>query len=66
MLFATAVAVHLYNRPFWPYYYLHFAVPVAWLTGYAVGELWKAAIEAVRRTPRRSFRGFGLARPHLS
>jgi hypothetical protein len=61
VLFATAIAVHLYHRPFWSYYYLHFAVPIAWLTGYAVGELWNVALEEVRRTPRLAFRGFGLA-----
>jgi 4-amino-4-deoxy-L-arabinose transferase-like glycosyltransferase len=61
-LFATALAVHLVHRPFWPYYYLHFAVPIAWLMGYAVGELWKAALDAVRRTkPRLSLWGTGLA-----
>lgn len=61
-LFATALVVHLVHRPFWSYYYLHFAVPVAWLTGYAVGELWKAALDAVRRTtPRLSLCGAGLA-----
>jgi len=43
VLFATALAVHLLYRPFWPFYYLHFALPVAWLTGYVAGELWKSA-----------------------
>jgi len=60
-LFATALAVHLVHRPFWPYYYLHFAVPIAWLAGYAVGESWKAALDRVRRTPRLSLWGAGLA-----
>ncbi|MBP1658964.1 MAG: rane protein of unknown function [Candidatus Aminicenantes bacterium] len=60
-LFATALAVHLFHRPFWPYYYLHFAVPVAWLTGFAVGESWKAAQAAARRTPRLSLGAAGLA-----
>ena len=61
-LFATALAVHLFHRPFWPYYYLHFALPVAWLTGYAVGELWQAVRAAVRRTtPRLTLYGAGLA-----
>ncbi|HEV2395229.1 MAG TPA: glycosyltransferase family 39 protein [Verrucomicrobiae bacterium] len=32
----TVMAIHLHHRPWWPYYYLHFAVPIAWLTGYAV------------------------------
>ena len=60
-LFATAAAVHLLYHPFWSYYYLHFAVPVAWLTGYAAGELWKMAGEALRSRPRPSLRGFGMA-----
>jgi hypothetical protein len=60
-LFVTAAAVHLNHRPYWPYYYLHFAVPIAWLTGYAVGELWKAAFQAVRSAPRLTFRGIALA-----
>ena len=42
-LLATAAAIHLLHRPYWPYYYLHFAVPIAWLTGLATAELGKAA-----------------------
>jgi hypothetical protein len=60
VLFATAIFVHLCHRPFWPYYYLHFAIPIAWLIGYAVGELWKVAHEAVRSTRQFSLRRFGL------
>jgi hypothetical protein len=39
----TAAVVHSHHRPYWEYYYVHFAVPLAWLSGYAVGELFKAA-----------------------
>jgi hypothetical protein len=60
-LFSTALAVHLCHRPFWSYYYLHFAVPVAWLAGYAVGELRKMARESIWSAPRPSLHGLGLA-----
>ena len=30
---ATALAVHSQHRPYWPYYHLHFAIPLAWLGG---------------------------------
>ncbi len=43
VLLATVLVVHLIHRPYWPYYYLHFAVPIAWLTGYGVAEFCKAA-----------------------
>lgn len=35
----TALAVHSAHRPWWPYYYLHFAIPIAWLAGSAAGEM---------------------------
>ena len=38
VLLATAVGVHLVHRPYWVYYYVHLAVPLAWLAGYAVSE----------------------------
>jgi 4-amino-4-deoxy-L-arabinose transferase-like glycosyltransferase len=38
-LFLTVAAIHFVHRPWWPYYYLHFAIPMAWLTGYAVFEM---------------------------
>jgi hypothetical protein len=36
---ATAVVIHSVHRPWWMYYYLHLAIPMAWLTGFAVCEL---------------------------
>jgi 4-amino-4-deoxy-L-arabinose transferase-like glycosyltransferase len=41
VLLLTAVAVHAVHRPWWGYYYLHFAVPLAWLAGLAASELLK-------------------------
>lgn len=29
----TAFLVHWQHRPYWPYYHLHFAIPLAWLGG---------------------------------
>jgi hypothetical protein len=43
VLLATAALVHFTHRPYWPYYYLHFSLPIAWLTGCAVAGLSKAA-----------------------
>ncbi len=37
MLFTT-LAVHLFHRPWWGAYYLHIAIPLAWLAGFAAGE----------------------------
>lgn len=39
----TAVLIHLYHCPWWPYYYLHFAVPLAWLSGYGIAEVLRVA-----------------------
>ena len=38
----TALGLHLTHRPWWSFYYLHFAVPFAWLSGYGVAELLRA------------------------
>lgn len=34
----TAAFVALTHRPWWSYYYLHFAIPLAWLTGISISE----------------------------
>lgn len=38
-LLFTDSLVHVVHRPWWDYYYLHLAVPLAWLAGWAVNEL---------------------------
>jgi len=35
----TALVIHLVHRPWWMYYYLHLAIPMAWLAGFAVTEM---------------------------
>jgi hypothetical protein len=51
----TVALVHFEHRPWWSYYYLHFAVPLAWLSGYAVAELlrfaWAKAPNGLLRPP---------------
>lgn len=48
VLFATAVTVHVWHRPYWEYYKLHFAIPMAWLGGVCVVSwfrlLWQQEI----------------------
>ncbi|MBU6401604.1 MAG: glycosyltransferase family 39 protein, partial [Verrucomicrobia bacterium] len=45
VMLGTVLAVHWVERPYWPYYGLHFAVPLAWLGGVGVVEgfrlLWR-------------------------
>lgn len=38
-LLATVALVHAFHRPWWDYYYLHFTIPLAWLTGWTVNAL---------------------------
>lgn len=38
-LLATVSAVHAVHRPWWNYYYLHLAIPLAWLAGWALKEV---------------------------
>jgi len=38
-LLVTASVIHAVHRPWWNYYYLHLAVPLAWLTGWILALL---------------------------
>jgi 4-amino-4-deoxy-L-arabinose transferase-like glycosyltransferase len=40
VLLATVFVVHNLNRPFWPYYWLHFTAPMAWLSAIGLRELF--------------------------
>lgn len=42
-LLATATAIHAVHRPWWSYYYLHLAIPMAWLSGLGIKEIIAAA-----------------------
>jgi hypothetical protein len=44
-LLLTAALVHMFYRPWWNYYYLHFAIPLAWLTGWAVNDLVRRVLQ---------------------
>lgn len=41
VLLLTVVAVHAVHRPWWDYYYLHLAIPLAWLAGLTTAEVVK-------------------------
>ena len=53
VLLLTVTLIHLVHRPWWPYYYLHFAIPLAWLTGYAAAELSRLPLRPGKRDWRR-------------
>lgn len=57
VLLVTASAVHAVHRPWWNYYYLHLALPLAWLAGWTSNEI----IKAVRRLQLKS--GLNLSTP---
>jgi hypothetical protein len=38
-LLVTVVAVHIWHRPWWYYYAIHFAVPFSWLAAYGLTTL---------------------------
>ncbi len=66
VLLLTALTVHAIHRPWWSYYYLHLSVPLAWLTGFAtgevirvVGQLWTAG--ALRLGSRATWQWVGLS-----
>lgn len=58
LLLVTAYAAHLWQRPFWGYYYLHLALPLAWLAALAVCELTQWVAE--RRSHRTLIAAFTL------
>lgn len=62
---ATASVVHLIHRPWWSYYYLHLAIPMAWFAGFGVGEMVRPFLELVKKrslslSERRTRRAMGL------
>lgn len=40
---AMVTVLYRYQHPFWVYYYLHVALPLSWLSAYAIGELLQQA-----------------------
>ncbi|MDA1276778.1 MAG: hypothetical protein O2960_22400, partial [Verrucomicrobia bacterium] len=54
-LFATVYFIHLFHRPYWYYYYLHFSIPMAWLAAIGARELfsilWRFEFADFKRPP---------------
>lgn len=44
-LLLTDALVHAVHHPWWDYYYLHLAVPLAWLAGWGVNEVIRIILE---------------------
>jgi hypothetical protein len=56
----TVAIVHLWHHPWWDYYYLHFAVPLAWFAGYGAAEMVCIARDShLHPTLRPSSRALG-------
>lgn len=49
VLLWTVSVIHTWHRPWWDYYYLHFALPLAWLTGHSISALVTEALRLWRR-----------------
>lgn len=50
-LLAAALAIHLWHRPYWHYYGLHFAIPLAWLGGVGIVEWFRLLWNQETRIP---------------
>ena len=53
-MLATVSVIHTIHRPWWNYYYLHFAIPLAWLAGWVLNEIAQLAF---RTEPRKRSKG---------
>jgi len=47
--FGTVFIAHCLHRPFWDYYFLHFAIPLAWLAAVGFKELFLHAEKAFEK-----------------
>lgn len=64
-LLFTALVVHFIHRPWWICYYLHTAIPLAWLAGYGIYETISLLFKLFARSQFRwhswtTWRGTGL------
>jgi dolichyl-phosphate-mannose-protein mannosyltransferase len=57
VLFGTTLGTHLWHRPYWYYYALHFSIPMAWLGAVGIVEwfraIWKQDLRASLATKLR-------------
>jgi hypothetical protein len=55
VLLITVYIFHSFHRPYWYFHYLHFAIPLAWLSAIAIRELtvyvWNADWAGIVRPP---------------
>ena len=51
-MLGTVSVIHAVHRPWWNYYYLHFAIPLAWLAGRVLYEIAHRALNPSQ--PKRS------------
>jgi hypothetical protein len=56
VLFLTVTLVHCLHRPWWYCYYLHHAIPLAWLSAIAVREVGQEVWNAARKADRLRLR----------
>jgi len=66
VLLGTTLTVHLVHRPWWMYYYLHLAIPLAWLAGFAVAAAFQYVSQLLAKTrfnlaSTKTWQGLGLA-----
>ncbi len=66
----TVILVHMEHRPWWPYYYLHFAIPLALLAGPGITEIllfgWVRTADGLLRPPFVGLAALAVASLHLS
>jgi hypothetical protein len=58
-LLVTVLLVHWQHRPYWPYYRLHLAIPLAWLGAVGLAEGFRALWRVFPGVSRRAWLRFG-------
>jgi hypothetical protein len=53
--------VFVSHKPWWPYYYVHVAVPLSWLSGIGIAEAWNYLRRKRRMLPQVGFALFSLS-----
>jgi 4-amino-4-deoxy-L-arabinose transferase-like glycosyltransferase len=59
VLLTLTIAIHYFHRPYWHYYFPHFAIPLAWLSGHGLAELLRWLGIRKHSAPFRSFYWWG-------
>ncbi len=49
--FVTALLAHEFNRPYWAFYYLHFAIPLSWLAAVGYEDILARALTEFKAVP---------------